>query len=166
MVESKVWKQSGKVHLLSSGHVCDKLGDSSLQQVCFPHMVAFYLTMCFQCGKGEFYCLSAPCCTLLYACHSYPLQSCREDLLADQLHHKCLSWRIHSYRVSNGLGFSCFLISMLVCVEVWFVCEEVTVANQTVNLTGKDDAVAVCVRKADCPHWNCAAVSFPDSLPL
>lgn len=65
-----------------------------------------------------------------------------------------------------ALGFSCFLISVLVCIKVWFVCEEVAVANQTVNLTGKGDAVAVCVRKADCPHWNFAAVSFPDSLPL
>lgn len=55
---------------------------------------------------------------------------------------------------------------MHVCVKVGFVCEEVAVANQTVNLTGEDDAVAVCVRKADCPQWNCAAVSFPDSLPL
>lgn len=55
---------------------------------------------------------------------------------------------------------------MLVCVKVWFVYEEVTVANQTVDLTGKDDALAVCMRKADCSHWNCAAVSFPDSLPL
>lgn len=70
----------------------------------FSHMVTFYLTMCFWWGKGEFYCLTAPCCTLLYACLSYLLQSCREDLLADQLHHKCLSWRIHSYRVSYGLG--------------------------------------------------------------
>lgn len=65
-----------------------------------------------------------------------------------------------------ALGFGCFLICMHVCVKVGFVCEEVAVANQTVNFTGEDDAVAVCVRKADCPHWNRAAVSFPDSLPL
>lgn len=66
-----------------------------------------------------------------------------------------------------ALGFIFDLyVCVCVCVEVGFVCEEVAVGNQTVNLTGKDGAVAVCVRKADCPHWNCAAVSFPDSLPL
>lgn len=55
---------------------------------------------------------------------------------------------------------------MHLCVKVGLGCEEVAVANQTVNFTGENDAVTVCVRKADCPRWNGAAVSFPDSLPL
>lgn len=56
---------------------------------------------------------------------------------------------------------------MHVSVKVGFVGEEKAVPNQTVNFTHEEDAggMAVYVRRADCPHWNCVAVSSPDSLP-
>lgn len=55
---------------------------------------------------------------------------------------------------------------MHVCVKVGFVREEVAVANQIVNLMGKDDAVAVCGRKADCPTGTVLQYPFLIHCPF
>lgn len=127
--------------------------DSSLLQIHFL-MFTFCLNSFFGWGKGEFSCFTAFCCTFLYACHSHPLQSCREDLLADQLHHKCLSWRVHPHCVSNGLGFRYSLLLMCACVKVSFLGEE------TMNCTCEYACgMGVCVKWAEYSHWNCCTVT-------
>lgn len=55
---------------------------------------------------------------------------------------------------------------MHVCVKVGFVREEVAVTNQIVNLMGKDDAVAVCGRKADCPTGTVLQYPFLIHCPF
>lgn len=51
-------------------------------------------------------------------------------------------------------------------VNAGFVGGEKAVPNQTMNFTHEEDAggMAVYVRKADYPHWNCVVVSSHDSL--
>lgn len=55
---------------------------------------------------------------------------------------------------------------MHVCVKVGLVGGEKVVPNQTMNFTHEDvGGMAVYVRRAGYSHWNCVAVSSPDSLP-